>query len=423
MSRRPGEPHAPDAAVELEGRVLPGAGLTVAERMAMEAAVPELKPRVREIVDVAREILDEEGVDAISMRAIATRLEVRAPSLYKHLPDKQAILDVLTADILHENGVVMRAAIAGTDDPVGAIFAAFRRWVLEHPERYAACMAGPLADTPLVRSAALYSGDPLRWIMRDDLDGAITFWAFAHGLVDLEIRGRLPAVYDTDVLWSWGVARLRHADDGAATPDVRAEDAAAAARRGLVPVPEPLSERAARIVDAARELLDAEGEERMSMRGIADRLDVRAPSLYKHFPDKEALEKAIIASVLDEQAALWRAASADARAAGEDPLLAIIERFRLWALEHPHLHRLVTVGPPDRGPLVASAELQASLPLLDACDGSGVAAVSVWAFACGMIDLELKDRMPPGYALDAIRRRGVGALRATPFAPAEGSDR
>jgi AcrR family transcriptional regulator len=423
MSRRPGDGPDVDAASELEGRVLAGAGLTVAERMAMEAAVPELKPRVRVIVDVARQILDEEGVDAISMRAIASRLDVRAPSLYKHLPDKQAILDVLTADILHENGDVMRAAIAGTDDPVGAIFAAFRRWVMEHPERYAVCMAGPLADTPLVRSASLYSGDPLRWVMRDDLEGAVTFWAFAHGLVDLEIRDRLPSTYDTDVLWSWGISRLRHPDDGAATPDVRQQDAAAAALRERVPDPEPLTERAAHIVVAARELLDAEGDERMSMRGIADRLDVRAPSLYKHFPDKEGLQKAIIASILDEQGALWREASADARAAGEDPLLAIIERFRVWALDHPHLHRLVMDGPLDRGPLVAWAEGRAALPLLEACDGSGVAAVCVWAFACGAIDLELKDRMPPGYPLDALRRRGVEALRAAPGTPPTGGGR
>ncbi|MEV4422302.1 TetR family transcriptional regulator [Patulibacter sp. NPDC049589] len=400
-----------DPARELEGRVLPGAGLTVAERMAVEAAVPELKPRVREIVDVARAILDEEGVDALSMRAIAARLGVRAPSLYKHLPDKQAILDVLVADILRENGDVMRDAIREAEDPVGSIFDAFRAWALENPQRYEVCMSGRLDESPLVRSASLYSGDPLRWVMRDDLEGAITFWAFAHGLVDLEIRGRLPQVYDADLVWQWGVAQLRHRDDVVASPDPLGASTSTVGFRSGIPDAQPLSERAERIVEVARELMEEEGAEAMSMRNIAARLGVRAPSLYKHLPDKKALEDAIIVSVLREQGAIGRRVTAEARAAGEDPLLAIVEAYRVWALDHPDLYRLNMRGRLDRGPLTRQAEVESAQPLFEAADGSGVAAVATWAFAHGCVDLELNDRIPPGYALGVVRRRGVAALR------------
>ena len=410
----------PDPGRELEGRTLPGAGLTVEERLAVEAAVPELKPRVREIVDVARAILDEEGVDALSMRAIAGRLGVRAPSLYKHLPDKQAILDVLVADILNENGEIMRAAITGADDPVGAIFAAFRRWALEHPQRYVLTMGGPLSDAPLVQAASLYSGDPLRWIMRDDLEGALVFWTFAHGLVDLEISGRMPVPYVAEPIWAWGVARLRHPEDGVPPPKAGPGMGAAAAYRASPPEDVALSPRAQRIVAEGRALLEEGGEEAMSMRAIAARLGVRAPSLYKHLPDKQALEDGIIASVLDEHGRLSAEVYERATAAGDDPLGAIMAEYHRWALEHPALQSLNMRGPLDPGPLVRSAELRSAASLARACDGDGIVAMTIFAFVHGLIDLQLKGRIPPGYDVDAIRRRGIDALRPVPMTRIDG---
>jgi AcrR family transcriptional regulator len=412
-ARHGARPGVRDAGRELEGRILPGAGLTVAERMVVEASVPELKPRVREIADVARRILDEEGIDALSMRAIAARLQVRAPSLYKHLPDKQAILDVLVADILREQGDVLRAAITGAEDPVGAIFAAFRAWALEHPQRYAVANAGPLADTPMVQAAFLYSGDPLRWVMRDDLEGAVVFWAFAHGLVDLEMKRRFPPAYDPDLVWQRGVARLRHEDDPVVDDAVApsADPAASAAFRNDPNEPVELTPRAARIAAVARELLEEEGDEGMSMRRVAARLGVRAPSLYKHLPDKRAIENAILATVLNEQGRIAMEVAERADAAGEDPLLAVMTAYRAWAREHPAVYRLNVRERLDDGPLVRGAEIRSAGPIMRACGHHGIAALSVWAFVHGLVDLEAKERIPPGYDREAVFRRGIEAMR------------
>jgi AcrR family transcriptional regulator len=58
----------------------------------MASSDPELRtPRAREIVDVALELLEQEGPDGLSMRRLADRLGIRAPSIYKHLPDKRAL--------------------------------------------------------------------------------------------------------------------------------------------------------------------------------------------------------------------------------------------------------------------------------------------------------------------------------------------
>ena len=102
--------------------------------------------------------------------------------------------------------------------------------------------------------------------------------------------------------------------------------------------PEQLTPRAREIVDAALELLEEEGPDGLSMRRLAERLGIRAPSIYKHLPDKQALEAAIISVGFELQADAFEAAVAGAR----DPLGALAHAYRRFANAHPHLYRLMT---------------------------------------------------------------------------------
>lgn len=47
------------------------------------------------IRDQALSIIDEEGLDALTMRRLAARLGVQAASLYAHFPNKEAVLDAI----------------------------------------------------------------------------------------------------------------------------------------------------------------------------------------------------------------------------------------------------------------------------------------------------------------------------------------
>lgn len=53
---------------------------------------------VREILDAAWQLAAQSGLDALSLREIAARVGMRAPSLYSYFPSKAAILDALFAD-------------------------------------------------------------------------------------------------------------------------------------------------------------------------------------------------------------------------------------------------------------------------------------------------------------------------------------
>jgi AcrR family transcriptional regulator len=170
--------------------------------------------------------------------------------------------------------------------------------------------------------------------------------------------------------------------------------------------PETLTPRAQEIVAAARELLESEGPGALSMRRVADRLGIRAPSIYKHLPDKRTLENALISDAFEEQAVSFAAAIED----GGDPLTAIASAYRRFALAHPHLYRLMTDRALDRAGLVPGAEDRAARPVVDAMGGDVDRARAVWAFAHGMTILELNDRFPAGADLDAAWATGLAAF-------------
>jgi AcrR family transcriptional regulator len=176
-------------------------------------------------------------------------------------------------------------------------------------------------------------------------------------------------------------------------------------------VAEPLSPRARQIVDAARQLLEQEGAEALTMRRLAERLGIRAPSLYKHLSDKAAVEAAIIASGFEDIAAALQAALDAAPDAAGEPLAVLAGAYRAFALDHPHLYRLMTDRPLPRDRLPAGVEASAAAPLLRAV-GNQELARAVWAFAHGMVQLELARRFPPDADLDTAWREGITAFQA-----------
>ncbi|UAJ78844.1 TetR/AcrR family transcriptional regulator C-terminal domain-containing protein [Leifsonia sp. ZF2019] len=84
-----------------------------------------------EIVEEAVALLDEGGYDAVTMRALATRLQVSAPSLYWHFPSKQELWEGI-ADALVEGVVAIPADEADPDERLLALLADFRSALVRH---------------------------------------------------------------------------------------------------------------------------------------------------------------------------------------------------------------------------------------------------------------------------------------------------
>jgi len=154
-------------------------------------------------------------------------------------------------------------------------------------------------------------------------------------------------------------------------------------------VADSLTVRAREGVVVARDLLESEGPEALTMRRLADQLGIRAPSLYKHFRDKTALEVAIMIDGFEEAASAFETATAEVA----DPLRAFAETYRVFAKAHPHVYRLMTERPLPRDQLPEGLEARTAAPLLRAT-GDRVRARAAWAFIHGLTVLELNDRLP-----------------------------
>ncbi|MGH4027925.1 TetR/AcrR family transcriptional regulator [Actinomycetota bacterium Odt1-20B] len=179
-------------------------------------------------------------------------------------------------------------------------------------------------------------------------------------------------------------------------------------RRKASSVADRLTPRAREIVEAARAVLEESGAGALTMRSLADRLGIKAPSLYKHFPDKSAVEVELIALMLSEFAVACEAAET----ASPGSLAALTTAYRDYALAHPHLYRLATERPLPRHDLPPGLEDRAAAPLLRVCDGDGDLARAAWAFAHGMVILEINGRFPEGADLTAAWKKGTEALHS-----------
>jgi len=167
----------------------------------------------------------------------------------------------------------------------------------------------------------------------------------------------------------------------------------------------PRSARAEEVVAAARRLLEEEGAATLTMRRLADRVGIRAPSLYKHSPGNPPLGAAVIATGLEDAAAAFEAAVQTTT----DPLPALAAAYRRFALDHPHLYRLMNAGPLPRHHLPPGLEDRTAAPLLRVA-GTQARARAIWAFAHGMVMLELDHRFPPDADLDAAWHAGLTAF-------------
>jgi AcrR family transcriptional regulator len=188
-------------------------------------------------------------------------------------------------------------------------------------------------------------------------------------------------------------------------------------------------DRRAQIADTARALLDAEGPQALTMRRIAGALGIKAPSLYKHVPDKAALEALVVAAGFAELADTLADAAADGAGNADGPssadgpgkLAAIAGAYRAYAVARPHLYRLMTQQPLRRDLLPAGLEARAAQPLAEAAGYDEARARAMWAFAHGMVSLEIDGRFPPQADLDEAWRAGLAAFAPSPAAQDSGS--
>ena len=159
------------------------------------------------VIQEAELLADEVGLADVTLARIAGRLDVKVPSLYKHVAGLDALHAFVEARAKSDLGDALGRAAVGVagDDAVDALADAYRDWAKRHPGRYGAILRAPDPDD----EAAMAAGAAAVQIVFDALagygltgddaiDATRAFRAALHGFVSLEAAGGFGLPQDID---------------------------------------------------------------------------------------------------------------------------------------------------------------------------------------------------------------------------------
>ncbi len=181
------------------------------------------------VVAAAEQLMDVGGRanGDLSLAALAALLDVRVPSLYKHVDGLDGLRHLVSIRAKDELASVMTSAAVGVarDDAVLALARAYREWALAHPARYALAQRPPLAghaeDEAASARAVQVALDVLAgYGLEGDaaIDATRSLRAAIHGFVTLEAADGFGLPRDIDRSFHWFIGGLTTAFAAAERP-------------------------------------------------------------------------------------------------------------------------------------------------------------------------------------------------------------
>jgi AcrR family transcriptional regulator len=171
---------------------------------------------LEEIVATAADILETRGLEQLTMQAVAERVGVRAPSLYKRVRNRDDLIRLAVEATLR--GLIARVdEVASSGDPradLREFVRALRVFALARPGAYHLLFSrtpeGTRPDTTLLAEA----NEPLMKIIVDlrgpveALEAARMVMAWANGFIGMEMAGAFNLGGDLDRAFEFGIAHL-----------------------------------------------------------------------------------------------------------------------------------------------------------------------------------------------------------------------
>ncbi len=166
------------------------------------------KTSLDKIVAAGRDLLEAGGRQGLTMQKVAERVGVRAPSLYKHVGNRAALLSAVAEATVDD----LASRLESTDGSLEELLRRYRRFAGARPEGFRLMHSAYVSPRSLARAA----GPVLRTCRelagaRDALDAARLVTAWATGFIEMEISGAFRLGGDVDRAFEYGLAGVRRA--------------------------------------------------------------------------------------------------------------------------------------------------------------------------------------------------------------------
>ena len=166
------------------------------------------------IIAAARELIEQDGVDGLAMAAVANRVGVQPPSLYKRVRDRGELISLVVGASIDD--LTARMEAQRQPDPRERLIAladVLRAFAHERPVGFALVFGthkAPPPDTDAVQRSVTPLLDAVTALTGPEhaLDGARLLTAWATGYLTMELADRLRLGGDLDAAWNWGLARI-----------------------------------------------------------------------------------------------------------------------------------------------------------------------------------------------------------------------
>jgi len=159
------------------------------------------------VIAEAERLADEVGLPRLTLAALAARLGVRQPSLYKHIEGMDGLLRSISVRGKGELAYVLARAAVGREraDALTSVSHAYRAWALEHPGRYAAVQRAPAPGDAEDEAASLTVVQVVTDVLAgyglgddDAIDATRALRSALHGFVTLDSNGGFALPVDID---------------------------------------------------------------------------------------------------------------------------------------------------------------------------------------------------------------------------------
>jgi len=174
-----------------------------------------------EIVQAGHDILESAGIARLTMQAVADRVGVRPPSLYKRVRSRDDLVGLIAEATARDLGELVASVVASGDPrrDLAELARALRAFAHARPAGYQLIFTpGPdiarpsldalaRATAPVLRVAADLAGE------QHMLEAARTITAWANGFISMELAGVFELGGDIDRAFEFGIACLTDALD------------------------------------------------------------------------------------------------------------------------------------------------------------------------------------------------------------------